>query len=56
MSINPKLRYGTRSTDVLVYQNNADVFPLRELVKGGLDGGCLGLVVDDEEVLLGIGA
>ena len=40
---------------MLVYQNNPNVFPLDEPLEGRLDGRCVGLVVHDKKVLLGIG-
>ena len=41
------------TTHVLVYEQDPNVLPLGgEPVKGGLDGGVIGLCVDDEEVLL----
>ena len=43
-------------TDVLVYQDNANVFSLREVVEGGLDGCSLRLAINHEEVLLCVGA
>jgi hypothetical protein len=40
---------------MLVYEQNGDVFAvLREALKGSFNGGVLGLLVDDEEVLLGV--
>lgn len=42
-------------TDVLIYQNNANVFPSRELVECRFDRGCFGFAINDEEVLLSIG-
>jgi hypothetical protein len=41
---------------MLVDQDDANVFSLGEAVKRGLDGRGLRLVVDDEEVLLCLGA
>ena len=41
--------------NVLVDQNDADVLALcSKRVKGGLDCGCICLVVDNQEVLLGV--
>lgn len=46
---------GLRATDVLVDQDDANVFPfLGESVKGRLDGGRFCPAVDDEKVLLRI--
>lgn len=42
--------------DMLVYQDNANVFSLGEAVEGGFDGCGLRLAVDHEEVLLSLGA
>ena len=44
-------------TDVLVDQDNADILPLlSEALERRLDGRRLRLAVDDQEVLLGVGA
>jgi hypothetical protein len=42
--------------NMLIYQDNTNIFSFGEVVKRGLDRGRLGLVVDDEKVLLSIGA
>lgn len=43
-------------TCVLVYQDDANVLALNELVESGLDGGIIGLAVDYQEVLLRVWA
>lgn len=43
------------ATDMLVDENNANIFPLLgEAIECRFDGGGLSLAVDDQEVLLGI--
>jgi len=40
---------------MLVYKQDGDIFAiLREALKGVFDGSIFGLLVDDEEVLLGV--
>lgn len=53
----PRYSEWGRATDVLVDQDDADVFPVvGESVKSRLDGGGVRLAVDNEEILLGVGA
>lgn len=51
-----KLSGGGYVTCMLVYQDDANVLALNELVESGLDGGTVGLVVHHQEVLLRVWA
>lgn len=41
---------------MLVYQNDANILAVNQLVKSGFDGGVVGLVVHHQEVLLRVWA
>lgn len=45
----------SEQTNMLVNQDNADVFPLRKALKGRFDCRSFGLAVDNEEVFLRFG-